>query len=381
MNPASPGIYIHIPFCVQKCRYCDFYSVTDASLRKPFVAALIREIETSAPFAQPPDTIYLGGGTPSLLAPEAVSTILEAARRRFSIPDRAEITLEANPGTTTVDMLRAYRDAGVNRLNIGVQSFNDRVLSFLGRCHSALEARQAISWARVAGFDNIGLDLIYGVPGQTLQNWFETLGAGLAFDPEHLSCYMLTYEPGTPLDRLRASGSVNPVDDDSAAVFFDTTLEVLSDAGYEHYEISNFARHRGLRSRHNQKYWDHTAYIGFGPAAHSFSGKERRWNISDVPAYIRRMEAGESAVGEKETLTPKQLMLETIYLGLRTGDGIELVRFEKNFGASFQSRFSSLIGLLLEEDLLTMADGRCALTRRGMRLHDFITQRFVDEME
>lgn len=377
----NPGIYIHIPFCVRKCRYCDFYSVADASLHEPFVMALIKEIEGAVPFPEPPDTVYFGGGTPSLLDPKAISTVLDAARRKFSLPDHAEVTLEANPGTVTLDKLRAYRDAGINRLNIGVQSFNDRVLSFLGRCHSGREARQAILWAREAGFKNIGLDLISGVPDQALQDWWETLGAGLAFHPEHFSCYMLTYEPGTPLDRLRASGSIEPVDEDSAAAFFDTTLGVLSDAGYEHYEISNFARHRDLRSRHNQKYWDHTPYIGFGPAAHSFSGKQRRWNISDVSTYIKRMEEGRSTVDETETLTAEQFMVETIYLGLRTGDGIDLARFEKNFGTSFQNRFSSLIKLLLEEDFLTMADGRCALTRRGMRFHDFITARFVDEIE
>jgi len=380
-RPGSPGIYIHIPFCIQKCRYCDFYSVADASLHEPFVAALIKEIGDAAPFPEPPDTVYFGGGTPSLLEPKAILAILDAARRRFSLPEHAEVTLEANPGTITLDKLRMYRDAGINRLNIGVQSFDDGVLSFLGRCHTGPEARKAITWAREAGFDNVGLDLIYGVPGQTLQDWWEALGVGLSFNPEHFSCYMLTYEPGTPLDRLRASGSIVPLDEDSAAAFFDTTLGVLSDVGYEHYEISNFAHHSDLRSRHNQKYWDHTPYIGFGPAAHSFSGSRRHWNISDVYEYIRRMEKGESPINEKETLTPEQLMVETIYLGLRTGDGIDLTRFEKNFGTSFQNRFSSLIKLLLEENLLAMANGRCALTRRGMRFHDFITARFVDEIE
>jgi oxygen-independent coproporphyrinogen-3 oxidase len=376
----KPGIYIHIPFCVQKCRYCDFYSVTDASLREPFVVALVREIEGATVFPDPPDTLYFGGGTPSVLEPDAIFKVLEAARRRFSLLEEVEVTLEVNPGTVTRDRLRAYRDAGVNRLNIGVQSFDDGILSFLGRCHSGLEARQAITWAREAGFENVGLDLIYGVPDQTLENWWEALEAGRAFSPEHFSCYMLTYEPGTPLDRLRVSGSIEPMGDDSAAAFFDTTLGVLANAGYEHYEISNFARHPDLRSRHNQKYWDHTPYLGFGPAAHSFSGSERRWNISDVSAYIERVEAGESPTGDTEKLTPEQVMVETVYLGLRTGDGIDLVRFEKNFGTSFEDLFDAQVKLLREEGLLTLSAGRCALTRRGMRFHDFITARFVDEM-
>jgi oxygen-independent coproporphyrinogen-3 oxidase len=376
----NPGIYIHIPFCVRKCLYCDFYSVTDASLHEPFVAALVKEIDGASPFPEPPDTLYFGGGTPSVLDPKAISTILDAACRSFHLPEDAEVTLEVNPGTVTRDRLRAYRDAGVNRLNIGVQSFDDRILSFLGRCHSSLEARQAITWAREAGFENIGLDLIYGVPDQTLQGWWEAIESGRAFSPEHFSCYMLTFEPGTPLDRLRASGSIEPVDEDSAAAFFDTTLGALSNAGYEHYEISNFGRCRDLRSRHNQKYWNHTPYIGFGPAAHSFSGSERRWNISDVSTYIEKVEAGLPPVGDTETLSSKQLMVETIYLGLRTGDGIDLVRFEERFSESFQNIFAPLVTLLQEEGLLAELDGRCALTRRGMRFHDFITQRFVDEV-
>ncbi len=380
LKPQSPGIYIHIPFCVQKCLYCDFYSVADSALHAPLVEALIKEIEGAGPFAALPDTLYIGGGTPSVLEPKAISLVLDAVCRRFSLLPDAEITMEVNPGTISLEKLKAYRSAGINRLNIGVQSFDDKILSFLGRCHDNLEARQAIIWAREAGFDNIGLDLIYGLPGQTPQDWRETLHAGLAFSPEHFSCYMLTYEPGTPLDCMRASGRLKPLNEDASATLFDTTLEVLSDAGYEHYEISNFARHRDLRSLHNQKYWNHTPYIGFGPAAHSFTGRSRRWNIRDVSTYIKRMEEGHSAVGDTEALTCEQLMVETIYLGLRTGDGIDLVRFEKNFGTPFLTLFASLIKHLQEQGLLATTDNRCALTSRGMRFHDFITAQFVDEI-
>jgi oxygen-independent coproporphyrinogen-3 oxidase len=355
--------------------------VSDVSLREPFVAALVREIEGAEAFPEPPDTLYFGGGTPSVLEPDAVSTILDAVRGRFSLADGAEVTLEVNPGTVDPDKLRAYRDAGVGRLNIGVQSFDDGLLSFLGRCHSSSEARQAIEWAREAGFENIGLDLICGVPGQTLENWWEALEAGLAFSPEHFSCYMLTYEPGTPLYRLREAGRVEPMDEDSAAAFFDTTMGILANAGYEHYEISNFARRPGLRSRHNQKYWDHTPYLGFGPAAHSFSGSERRWNISDVSEYIRQVEDRQSPVGDKETLTSGQLMMETVYLGLRTGDGIDLACFEKRFGMPFEAMFASSVKFLRDEGLLHLTGTRCALTPRGMRFHDYITERLVDEME
>lgn len=378
---SKPGIYIHIPFCVRKCLYCDFYSVADISLREPFVSALIREIESCEPFGVPPDTLYIGGGTPSVLDPESVEAIIEAVGKRFSLPSTTEITLEANPGTITPETLAAYRLSGINRINIGVQSFEDKALTFLGRCHDCREARQALEWARAAGFENVGLDLIYGLPEQNVQRWRETLAEGLSFQPEHFSCYTLTYEPGTPLARMKQAGEIGAVCDDLAADLFGTTLDVLSGAGYEHYEISNFARTPELKSRHNRKYWNHTPYTGFGPAAHSFCGIERRWNISDLSGYIKRIDAGQSPVGDTETLTRDQLMMETIYLGLRTRDGIDLNRFEARFGVSFPKKFSSLIRSLSEENLLILTDTRCALTERGMRFHDHITARFVDEME
>ena len=203
-----------------------------------------------------------------------------------------------------------------------MQSFDDEALSFLGRCHRGREARQALQWARAAGFENVGLDLIYGLPGQSVQKWREALAEGVSFQPEHFSCYMLTYEPGTPLARMRQSGHVDPIGEDLAADLFGTTVDVLAGAGYEHYEISNFARTPELRSRHNRKYWDHTPYLGFGPAAHSFTDRTRRWNVKDIDVYIQRVEEGLSAQDDTETLTSRQLMIETIYLGLRTQDGI-----------------------------------------------------------
>ncbi len=379
-NSGCPGIYIHIPFCVQKCLYCDFYSVTDVSLQAPFVSALIKEILSGEPFDVPPDTLYIGGGTPSVLNPVLIEAIIDAVSERFSLPTGAEITLEANPGTISLDTLAAYRRAGINRLNIGVQSFNDEALSFLGRCHSGREARQALNWARSAGFENVGIDLINGLPGQSVEEWRETLAEGLSFQPEHFSCYTLTYEPGTPLTRMLESGDIDAADEELVADLFRETVDILVRAGYEHYEISNFARIPELKSRHNRKYWNHTPYIGFGPAAHSFSGNERRWNIRNVSAYIERMEAGQSPADDMETLTRDQLMMETIYLGLRTKDGIDLSRFEAQFGGAFREVFPFLLQSLLEEELLFLTDTRCALTERGMCFHDHITRQFVDEM-
>lgn len=377
----KPGIYIHIPFCLKKCLYCDFYSVTDASLQGPFAGALLKEIEAAESISDLPDSLYIGGGTPSILDPLVITAILSAVKRRFRLPDDAEVTLEANPGTVTLEKLRAYRKAGVNRLNIGVQAFDDAALSFLGRCHDAREAREAVLWARMAGFDNIGLDLIHGLPGRSIRQWRETLVEGLSFYPEHLSCYMLTYETGTPLDRLRETGSIDPVGEDIAAALFFETMDVLLSAGYEHYEISNFARSPGFRSRHNQKYWHHAPYLGFGPAAHSFSGKTRQWNIKDVAVYIRRMEEGLSPREDSETLTRRQLMIETVYLGFRTRDGIDLKRFEEIFGTSFRDMFFPLLQSLTAEKLLELTESNCTLTPRGLLFHDHVTGRFVDEME
>jgi len=375
----AAGIYIHVPFCVEKCRYCDFYSQTDLTRQAAYVQSVLAELRQVPPI--PADTLYLGGGTPSLLSPGDIQSLIDTAADIFSLPPNAEITLEVNPGTLDREGFTACRAAGVNRLNIGIQSFQDAHLSFLGRIHSGDQAAQAIQWAGRAGFDNIGLDLIYGLPAQTRSDWKQDLTRALSHAPEHLSCYLLTYEPQTPLGRLQQVGRVIPLNDDATANLFLMTDRVLTDAGYDHYEISNFARRPAHRSRHNTKYWRHIPYLGFGPSAHSFISPERRWNTADLVNYIHRMETGRSPVDQREILTRSQRMMETIYLGLRQTDGILLDAFEQEYSEAFQEKFFGIIEGLSAEKFLSERNGRFGLTPRGMLFHDHICTRFVTEID
>ena len=292
------GVYVHIPFCLRKCLYCDFYSTADLSLKPAFLEALITEIAATDPGELVFDTIYFGGGTPSLLSPPEVARILGGLFSRFHFQEPVEITLEANPGTVGLESLKGLRSAGVNRLNIGVQSFQDENLAQLGRIHSAAQAQEALAAARRAGFGELGLDLIYGLPGQRRPAWFTDLRRALAYQPEHLSCYMLTLEPGTPLAERHRFGRFRPAPEARVAELFMATSEFLAGRGYLHYEVSNFARcgPSGCRqarvSRHNSKYWSHAPYLGFGPAAHSFLPPKRFWNHRDVARYVEDLRAG-----------------------------------------------------------------------------------------
>jgi oxygen-independent coproporphyrinogen-3 oxidase len=375
---STAGIYIHVPFCRRKCAYCGFHSITDLSRIPAFLKALAREIALAEPGDLAFDTIYIGGGTPSLLAPGDIARVLSALRARFRFAGPVETTLEANPGTLTPDRLAGYRAAGVNRLNIGVQSLDPRNLEFLGRIHSAAEALQAIEWARAAGFDNLGIDLIYGIPGQGRNAWRQELAGALAFDPEHISAYMLSLEPGTPLERRRRAGRFQPAPEAEVAGRFLLTSEYLEAHGYRHYEISNFARRTpgaegdARMSRHNSKYWSYAPYRGFGPAAHSFLPPRRFWNLKDVGRYAAALEAGRIPTAGGETLTLRQQVLEAMMLGLRTADGIVAEEFGRRFGIDFDEAFGPAAKPLASEGLLTVAGGRLAPTRRGMLFHDSV---------
>ncbi len=371
------GIYVHIPYCVRKCPYCDFYSSVDHSSLPQFLESLEREMEMLVGNRQVCDTLYVGGGTPSVLSAETIARIIETAHGHFTIHADVETTLEVNPGTVSRESLAEYRRAGVNRLNIGVQSFYDQNLKFLGRIHSAAEAELAVGWARQAGFDNIGLDLIYGLPGQDKQDWLNDLDRALAADIEHLSCYILTCESETPLGRDVKAGRIKMPSDGAVRELFDTTIDFLTTHGFQQYEISNFARKTddGLEprySRHNQKYWSFAPYIGLGPSAHSFITPERYWNRRSIEDYIRQIKAGRLPIAEKETLTREQMIMEAIYLGLRTTRGIDLDGFDKRFATSFLKTFEAKIAGLEEERLLSLSDTHCALTPRGMAYLDSI---------
>ncbi|MDM8549799.1 radical SAM family heme chaperone HemW [Desulfobacterales bacterium HSG2] len=377
MKTEPSGIYIHIPFCIRKCPYCDFYSVTDFSLKPPFLKALMREMRMVCNVPRF-NTLYIGGGTPSVLDVEDIRQIMEAARRSYNILPESEITIEANPGTVNPEKLRDYHCAGVNRINIGVQSLQDANLTFLGRIHSARDAVLAIRWARKAGFDNMGLDLIYGIPGQTKKSWLLDLQNAIEFEPEHLSCYMLTFEPDTPMDRDRRRGIFRPLNEHSAASLFKTTTEFLNDSGYAQYEISNFARSESERSRHNQKYWSDVPYTGLGPSAHSFTGDERYWNHRSVKRYIQDIiDEQRLPIAERELLTKEQRMTEAIYLGLRKTEGISVDDFDEKFGVSFNRMFRETIKSLEEEGFMKVSQKRCSLTLSGMVFLDSIASALV----
>ena len=377
MKNQPAGIYIHVPFCVKRCRYCDFYSQTDLSLCDVFADALIREIELASD-PGPVDSLYFGGGTPSLLDPTQIERIILSVRARFAISPDPEITLEANPGTVDEQRLHDFRAAGVNRLNLGIQSFDDDNLSFLGRIHTAVEASRAVEAARAAGFSNLGLDLIYGLPGQTATTLQSDLEKAAAFNPEHLSCYLLTYERGTPLDRAREQGRVAPLPESETADLFLLNRERLEAAGYTQYEISNFARADHYRSRHNCKYWTFAPYIGLGPAAHSFLAPVRHWNYRDLGTYLANLDKGRLPIKTKEALTVNQQMIEAVYLGLRQTRGIPIADFNQRFSVEFKTLFEAVMSDPLLDKLLERDTDFCWLTPEGMLVMDTVVGRFVE---
>lgn len=385
-HPAA-GLYIHIPFCVRKCLYCDFYSISNtSSLKELYVTALLKEMALRKEKDLVFDTLYLGGGTPSSLFPSDIRRIIESAFRKFSFLKDTEITIEVNPGTVNSDTFHDYRDMGINRLNIGVQSFCDNHLTFLGRIHSEKEANAAIQAARDAGFENLGIDLIFGLPGQTKSQWLEDLEKGLSFQPEHFSCYMLTYENGTPLEKKMASGMFSPLPDHDVGELFQTTISFLEDHGYLHYEVSNYAIRDSsgtaskTMSRHNCKYWQMTPYLGFGPSAHSFYKGKRYWNVADVRRYMDILDNGLPPVSETEVLTKEQQMIEMIYLGLRTKQGIDTLAFTRLFHMDFHVFFRDILHFYEREGYLIRSGTRCALTRKGFLFLDAISEKFIDRL-
>ena len=375
------GLYIHIPFCIRKCPYCDFYSTTDLRETEGFVDALLQELHLATIPDVAFDTIYIGGGTPSLLTASQLTRILQGAHGRFGFTQDVEVTMEINPGTVSLDSLKAFVEGGVNRVSLGVQSFDNQQLEFLGRLHSAEEARQAVYIAREAGIENLGFDLIYGIPNQTPGGWLKDLKEAVSYEPEHVSCYMLTYEEGTPLDEWRKTGRFQPLDEDGVRNLFQVTVDFLKEAGYEQYEVSNFARGEAFRSRHNQKYWCHAPYLGFGPSAHSFVEPKRWWNHRHLDKYLQMLQHGESPVEGVEELNENQLMLETLFLGLRTCRGIETLQFKRRYGVDFFDRFRPVFESLEAQGLVSLSFDRCALTMEGMLLSDTVTGMFADHMD
>jgi oxygen-independent coproporphyrinogen-3 oxidase len=370
MDLKTPGLYIHIPFCLSKCSYCDFYSLTSISVIPDFLKALFKEMEMYRKRFDVFDTLYIGGGTPSLLIPEQLKEILTRVQKNFHLISDSEITVETNPADLDQSLLESMRQMGINRINIGIQSFDEKVLGFLGRRHSAKQAVSAIEASRKAGFQNIGIDLIYGVPGQNMGSWLDTLKQAVAFSPEHLSCYQLTLGAETPLGVRCQAGEFLMPGEELQYEFFVKTSEFFEDAGYIHYEVSNLARGMQYASRHNQKYWDHSPYLGLGPSAHSFQSDRRWWNHRSLNQYLAAINAGNLPVEETEILTMEQLRLEAVYLGLRTKKGINFEDFKNQYHYDLFAEKREMLNRLLEEGFISIQDGRLSPTQAGLAIAD-----------
>jgi oxygen-independent coproporphyrinogen-3 oxidase len=374
------GVYIHIPFCRSRCSYCDFATGTyDGPLAERYVAAVAREITSFAAHEQASevDTIYFGGGTPSLLAPAQVERLLRAVRERFTVASDAEVTMEMNPGTVTPRALIELRRLGINRASFGAQTFDDRELRRLGRVHTAADVRQTIKDLREAGFRNVSFDLIAGLPAQTLAAWSRNLDEALRLRPEHLSLYLLEVHEGTPLAEQIRRGQQPQPDDDAAAGMFQLMLERTAAAGYEHYEISNFCL-PGYESRHNTKYWTSDAVYGFGCAAHSFNGERRRWaNERDAARYTSLMEEGASPVVESINLEEHEAQAEAVFLGLRLMRGLSLSQHRATFGRDLKTEYAADLSRLIEAGLISIQDERLKLTPHGALLSNEVFAAFV----
>ena len=370
MKKEQAGLYIHIPFCLSKCGYCSFYSVESINLISEYIAALKKETRYYRNVFSSFDTIYVGGGTPSLLSSKQLADIFKTVNKHYKIDNHAEITMEANPGDISSEYLKELRDIGINRLNIGVQSFDDRILKFLGRRHTAKEVVSSINAARQAGFNNLGIDLIYGIHGLGIKSWVNTLQKAASFTPEHISCYQLSLDEKTPLYKKYLSEGWHLPDENTELKLFLKTVEELENAGYIHYEVSNFARKDKFKSRHNQKYWQHEPYLGIGPAANSFLQNKRWWNKTSVNSYIKEIASGKMPVEDSETLSIEQFRLEALFLGLRTKVGIDLERYRTKYGVDLIADKKTIIDALIKNKLVGLKNGFLRPTRWGMAIAD-----------
>jgi oxygen-independent coproporphyrinogen-3 oxidase len=367
------GIYLHIPFCSQACHYCNFHFSTSLQGMNDFVPALLKEMEGRSDYlgASKVGTVYLGGGTPSLLAPETMKTIVDKIRQLFILEPDPEITLEANPDDMTDrQKLTAWRSAGINRLSVGIQSFFDDDLRWMNRAHDAAQARESIRLAKEEGFANMSIDLIYGGPTLPDDHWQSNVAEAIRWQIPHLSCYALTVEPRTALDKLIRQDKRAGVSPDDQARQLLLLMDWMNQAGYEHYEISNFAL-PGHRSRHNSAYWQGKSYLGLGPSAHSYDGRSREWNIASNARYIAALAGGALPVAEKELLTPVQQLNEYIMISLRTKEGIDLAAVNRRFGQAAAESLQKRALRYLQTGMIIQTES-LILTNEGKLLADGI---------
>lgn len=369
MEPIS--IYIHIPFCVRKCAYCDFTSFPGRGAQmEAYLSAVCREMRAQAAFfgRRPVRTVFLGGGTPTLMSGDQTQQLLDELRACFDVAPDAEITMEGNPGTVTAQSLAAYRAAGVNRLSLGVQSLDDGLLCAIGRIHTAAQAREAVLLARAAGFDNLNLDLMLGLPGQSVEQWERTLAEAIALAPEHLSCYSLIVEEGTPLSAQLERGACAPLPDEDALCRMDEiTAQMTAQAGFARYEVSNYAR-PGRECRHNIVYWACEPYLGLGCAAHSDMDGRRFYNPSDWAGYLHMAEGGRAERAQEGENTRQDRMFERMMMGLRMVRGVDCARFARDFGAPPEEVWKEALGRNLRVGLMVREGDFLRLTERGMQV-------------
>lgn len=367
------GIYLHIPFCKQACHYCDFHFSTNLEVRTELIQAMLREIELQRHYleGEPVRTIYFGGGTPSLLRAEEIRLLLESIHKFFQVDGDAEVTLESNPDDLTLPILQAFKKAGINRLSIGIQSFEDTVLKFLNRAHDTKAAVECIEQARTAGFNNISMDLIYAIPGQDMDGWKKNLEKAIELNPEHLSAYSLTIEEKTAFGRWASHGKLKPVEDDSSAGQMDVLIDTLTGAGYEHYEISNFSK-PGHYSKHNSSYWKQQKYLGVGPSAHSYNLVSRQFNVRNNHQYIRSLKEGKIPF-DLEVLSTHDHVNEYLLTTLRTQWGTDLQFLKQEYGYDVPMMHANFISRLEDNGLAVMDQMYLKLTRKGRLLADKIS--------
>lgn len=376
------GLYIHIPYCRQKCHYCNFYSLASRKYRELLPEALMQELALQKDYlaGEKLQTIYIGGGTPTVYPPQVIAEIIEFAKKQFEIDALAEITIEANPDDLSADYLQQLRQTPVNRLSIGIQSFHDDDLHYLHRNHSAANAHQAIHNSVAAGFDNLSIDLIYGIPGLTDKKWMTNIKTILDYNIPHVSAYALTVEPGTALDKLINKQKLPPVEEQQAADQFVILMEMMVAAGYEHYEISNFSK-PGQYARHNTSYWQGVPYLGIGPSAHAFDGRSRQWNVSNLEAWLAGIRNKKPAF-EREMLSPTQQLNEYVMTSLRTMWGTDLQIIQSRFGAGLRQMVLHQAASFQKKGLVFINNNIITLTQPGKLFADGIAaELFVEEGE
>lgn len=374
------GIYIHYPFCIHKCSYCDFYSIERLRDKNRFVDALLKEIDLR--FISNDiknieiDTIFFGGGTPSLMSGESLEKILEQLNRHVHFSPDCEFTLEMNPGTVDLKFLQQYKSLGVNRISFGVQSFVPEELKFLERIHSPDEVFKSVAAARDTGFQNINIDLMFALPPQTFDTWKFTIDRALSLNTEHISAYSLIYEPGTPLYAEYESGKIVPKSDHTDTDYYNYLVAELSSAGFQQYEVSNYAKN-GNMCRHNLKYWHSEEYFAFGPSAHGFIGKRRYWNYRSNEKYFALTENNKIPEEGFEVLSLKDLIFERLFLELRA-DGLDLQKFKNDFGFNLLEKCGKELHLMQENKLLNFDNQKIALSSKGYFIGDSITLKLAD---